>query len=214
MAGLKRERVLLTAALAVAALLALDHSVVSPVLERRAALDQALEQAREQSDQAQSLLGRRKEMSARWRQLVKDGVKPSPAEAESQILHFLRTCAQESGLSLASLRPDKAVDHKGLKEITVRVAGSGPMKAALGFLWRIETGAAPARVTELTLGARKEGLDDLSLQLRVSTLCQTAGKDNGGGAAKDAKDAGADNGEAAKNSGGGTGGAAGGAGHE
>ncbi len=102
MAGLKRERVLLTAALAVAALLALDQAVVSPVLERRAALEQALEQARDQSEQARSLLGRRKEMAARWRQLIKDGVKANPAEAESQMLHFLRTCAQESGLSLAS----------------------------------------------------------------------------------------------------------------
>jgi len=171
---LKRERVLLAAALAVAGLLGLDHLVVSPVLQRRAELTQELEQAREQNGQARSLLDRRKEMAARWRQTVKDGLKADAAEAESQILHFLRKCAQEAGLALASLRPDKAVDHKGLREISVRVSGSGPMKAVLGFLWRIETSAAPARVAELTLGARKEGLDDLSLQVRVSTLCQAA----------------------------------------
>ena len=38
------------------------------------------------------------------------------------------------------------------------------------LLWQVETTGLPLRVHEMQLGARKEGTDDLSLQLKASTL--------------------------------------------
>ena len=57
-----------------------------------------------------------------------------------------------------------------MREITFQAAGTGPMSAVARFLWRMETAPFPLRVEELQVGARREGTDDLSLQLRVSTL--------------------------------------------
>ena len=46
------------------------------------------------------------------------------------------------------------------------------MRAVTGFLWRLENASFPVRVAELQIGTRKEGADDLSLQLRISALCR------------------------------------------
>ena len=61
-----------------------------------------------------------------------------------------------------------------LQEITFLAAGTGPMSAVAGFLWRLESSPLPVRVADLQLGTRKEGADDLSLQVRISALCQAA----------------------------------------
>jgi hypothetical protein len=46
------------------------------------------------------------------------------------------------------------------------------MYAVSRFLWRVETAKVPIRVKEMQLGSRKEGADDLTLTLRLSTLYQ------------------------------------------
>jgi hypothetical protein len=159
-------------ALAALAILALDRFALTPIIEGRAALAEDLAKALEENGRARALFQRQKQLVPKWRQMVKDGLRAGAADAESQALHLLRGWAQDAGFALSSLRPEKVADRKGLLEITLRVAGAGPMKAVLGFLGRIETSAAPVRVTELQLGARKEGADDISLQMCVSTLCQ------------------------------------------
>jgi hypothetical protein len=38
------------------------------------------------------------------------------------------------------------------------------------LLWRVQTATIPIKVTELQISARKEGTDDLSFQVRTSTV--------------------------------------------
>ncbi len=45
------------------------------------------------------------------------------------------------------------------------------MRAASRLLWSLETASIPVRVTEMHITPRKEGTDDLSVQLSISTLC-------------------------------------------
>ena len=52
----------------------------------------------------------------------------------------------------------------------VQAAGTGSMNAVSRFLWRVETAGIPLRVKEMQLGSRKEGADDLTVQLRLSTI--------------------------------------------
>ena len=97
----------------------------------------------------------------------------------------VRDWSQEARLSLSSLRPERMKDKGELQEITFRTSGTGPMSAVTGFLWRLESSPLPIRVMELQLGTRKEGTDDLSLQLRISALCQSAGQQTSSHAASD-----------------------------
>jgi hypothetical protein len=168
----KRERLIVTATLAVVALLALDRYVVSPLMEccdREAALK---ESRLAEIQRGRDLLDRKREITPKWREMIASGLKRDPAEAESQILHAVGDWAKDAGLKLSSMKPERLPDKRSLQEISFRAAGTGSMSAVSRFLWRLEASKVPIRVKELQLGSRKEGTDDLTLQLRLSTLYQ------------------------------------------
>ena len=99
------------------------------------------------------------------------GLKRPTGEAESAVFHALREWSQESRLTLSSVKPGKATTQGDLVALTFQVAGTGPMRSVAGFLWRVENARLPVRIEQLQLGSRKDGEDDLSLQLRLSAIC-------------------------------------------
>jgi len=168
----KRERFIIAATVIVVALLVLDRYVVSPLLEccdRAAALK---ESKLADIQRGQDLLARNREIGPKWREMIAGGLKRDPAEAESQILHAVGDWARDAGLKMSSVKPERMPDKRSLQEISFQAAGTGPMNAVARFLWRLETSKVPIRIKELQLGSRKEGTDDLTLQLRLSTLYQ------------------------------------------
>ena len=120
-------------------------------------------------------------MEQEWKEMLQAGLKRDVSEAESQVLHAVRNWSQESGLALASLKPERVARDGELQEIMFRVAGPGSMRSVSRFLWQLQTAALPLKVEELQLGSRKEGADDLSLQLRISALYLAAEPDGVGG---------------------------------
>jgi hypothetical protein len=171
----KRERRIALATLLALAILGLDRIAITPVQERRSAAAADLAQTLEGLARARAQFDRQQQVASEWKHMQAAGLKAGPAEAESAVLHSLRDWSQETGLLLTSVRPDKTTDIGALREITFRASGEGGMNAVAGFLWRIETAALPVRLTELQIGSRKEGTDDLSLDVSISALCQGAG---------------------------------------
>ena len=55
-----------------------------------------------------------------------------------------------------------------------RVTATGTMRSLSQFLWDLETATIPIRVTDARMTPQREGTDDLSLQVGVSTLCAPA----------------------------------------
>ncbi|MCX5684563.1 MAG: hypothetical protein NT049_12865 [Planctomycetota bacterium] len=168
----KRERFIIIAAVIVVSLLALDRYVVTPLMEccdREAARKESL---LVEMQRGRDLLDRKREIAPKWREMIATGLKRDPTEAESQILHAVGDWAKDAGLKLASVKPERMPDKRNLQEISFHAAGTGSMFAVSRFLWRLETSKVPIRVKEMQIGARKEGTDDLSLQLRLSTLYQ------------------------------------------
>lgn len=165
-----REKILITAALAVLGLLVLDWYALSPLLDGRAVAraDRKLRQA--EMDGARNVLQQREDQESQWSTMQTGGLKQGRAEAEGQILRSLRDWAAETGVNISSLRPEYPVQQSDLSEIIVHAAGTGSMQSARGLLWRIETARIPVRVKMLQLGSRKDGTDDLSVHLRLSTL--------------------------------------------
>jgi hypothetical protein len=121
-------------------------------------------------ENARSLLKRRRVQGRRWQRMLDGGMKRGPAEAESQLLRSLRDWAAEARLRLSSLRPERSLEETELPEITVHAAGTGSMAAVTRLLWRVQTARIPAKIKLLQLGSRRDGTDDLSLHLKVSTL--------------------------------------------
>ena len=165
-----RERVILVALMIVLGALVLNRWALTPLLDRRDEVEGRKAILLSKMDSAESLLQRRRVIEPRWRQMLADGMKRDPGEAESQMLHALDKWAAEAGLNPVSLQPQRSTKETLLPEIVFRVAGTGSMAAVSRFLWRLETAEIPVKVKVLQLASRKDGEDDLSLQLHISTL--------------------------------------------
>jgi len=166
----KREQTMIAVTVVVLALLGLDRYVLTPLLDRYDEAKTRRETLEARMTKAQSLLQRRHILTPRWRQMLDDGLARDPAEAESQALRALQNWADQAGLDLSSLKPERLRDTTPLRRITVHAAGTGSMRAVSQFLWLVETAPIPVSVKMLQLGTRREGTDDLTLQLQLSTL--------------------------------------------
>ena len=167
----KRERYIALATVIAVAILALDRLVLTPLQERRAAVQGEEQRVLADLERARVLFARKKRLWPKWQEMLDAGLKSGPEEAVSRVLHAVRNWSQEAGFTLSSLRPERATPKGELQEIIFQASGTGPMRGVARFLWRLESSSLPIRITDLQLGTRKEGTDDLSLQLRISALC-------------------------------------------
>ncbi len=190
----RRERIIIAVTIAAVCLLALDWYVLTPVWDRQ----QAVRAERDRLILAKLAQDRLLKVEApparaKWGDMLRGGLRRDPAEAESQVLRSIRDWSADTGVRISSLRPERSTEKTELPEITVHVAGTGSMMAVSRLLWRIQTARIPIKTKMLQLGSRKDGTDDLSLHLRVSTLYlppgepASGGRDQPGNAAGDAR---------------------------
>jgi hypothetical protein len=167
----KRERLVAIATLAAVGLLALDQVVLSPLMAASDELKMQIARAREDLDKAQSLFKGRQRRTPLWADMQNKGLRRKDAsQAESQLLNSIREWAQDSGMTLLSAKPDRTDKEKDFQRSTFRVTGSGGMGQIGRFLWHAQTAEMPVRIVDLQLTTRKEGTDDLSLQVGISTI--------------------------------------------
>ncbi len=172
----RRERYVAAGTVIAVAIFALDGFVLTPIQERNAAMEVEKQRILTELERARVLFARMKKLSPRLQEMLDAGLKFHVDEAESQVLHAIRDWSQQTGFALSSLRPERAKQNGKLQEITFQASGTGPMSSVARFLWQLESSSLPIRVAELQIGTRKEGTDDLTLQLRVSALCQPAAR--------------------------------------
>ena len=60
--------------------------------------------------------------------------------------------------------------ERELGEIGFQVTALGPMRSAAGFLWELQASDLPLKIEQLQLASARAGEDQISLQLRVSTI--------------------------------------------
>jgi Tfp pilus assembly protein PilO len=166
----KRERYAATVTVAAVSILLLDYYVLGPLLAMRSQLETEKNARSVQMQKASRLLANKSELQRKWGEMARDGLSGDASAAESQVLHAVRDWAAETGLSLSSLKPERTEQDKLFHKIVFRATGTGTMSQVGQFLWRIQKAQFPVRITDMQLNARKEGTDDLSLQIGISTL--------------------------------------------
>lgn len=167
----KRERYIGIATGAVVTLLALDWFIFTPLLERRQRVQSEIELAQLELDRATLLFRNSRAVNKRWGEMLDSGVKTDASAAESQVLQAVHDWARESGLTMSSIKRERTDRVKQFQQITLRAAANGNMSAASRFLYRVQTARVPVRITDLHISSsRKEGTDDLSLTLGISTI--------------------------------------------
>jgi hypothetical protein len=165
----KRERYILIATVAVVGLLILDWFIVGPLLARKKALDVAIEEVREKQHRGDRIMASARRATPAWNQMVQDRLKKDASEAESQVLHSVRDWAQDAGMSLSSMKPERTEKDKEFVRTSFRATGVGGMAQISRFLWNLQSSDIPIRITDLQIVSRKDGTDELSLQLGMST---------------------------------------------
>lgn len=165
-----RERIVFLILAVALVALALDRWALTPLLDRGQEAETRRTLLLNEMATAESLLTRRRALEPRWRQMLAGSMKRDPAEAESQVLHALGSWAADAGFNIVSLKPERSTKETLLPEIDVRAAGTGSMAAVSRFLWHLEMADIPLKVKTVQVASRKEGSDDLSVQLQISTL--------------------------------------------
>jgi ribosomal protein L22 len=165
----KRERYAAIAAAAVLGILLLDQVLVTPLLARWSDADAQIQLAASDRERAARLIVTSKRANRTWDEMIGQQLRRDASEAESQVLNSVREWAQEAGMTLSSLKPERTEKEKDFHKITFRATGGGSMAQVARFLWRIETATVPVRVTDVTITSRKPGTDDLGVQLGIAT---------------------------------------------
>ncbi len=167
----KRERLVAILAVTAVLVLAIDHFILSPLMAQKDELDVKIAAKRDEVDRTTQLFRRRKEASVQWNAMTQGGLHKDANEADTQLQHSLNDWAQEAGMSLTQVKTERTEKEKDFYRITMRAQGTGGMKQIGQFLWRVQTATGPVKITEVLINMRaKEGTDDLSLSLGVSTI--------------------------------------------
>jgi hypothetical protein len=165
-----RERRIAWVAGIVIGAFALDSLIVSPLLDRQTSAQARVVNATQQLDRADGLFKNKLKAQEVWNEMAGDTLKVDPPQAESQLLNSARDWAQTAGLSLTSLKQERMELEQGFGKITVRASATGDMQALGRFLYEIQSAAIPVRVVDITVNSRREGTDDLTVQVGLATI--------------------------------------------
>ena len=166
----RRERYIVIATVIVVGFLALDQLVLTPLFDRREELELKTTQRLKELERANALFTNRTRLNRKWNEMTGTSLQADGSTAESQIIRAVDDWAKQSGLNLSSVKPERAEKEKQFMKITFRANATGNMAAISRFMWSLQTSKAPIRVTDLSITTRRDGFDDLSLDLGISTL--------------------------------------------
>ena len=112
-----------------------------------------------------SLTARRK-----WKALTANHLASDASTAEVELLARVRDAAERAGLSLGQQNRSQHEKQGGFETITRRFSGEGTMARLSQFLYILDESDLPLRVVDLSVSSKKDGTDDLEIQLGIATL--------------------------------------------
>jgi Tfp pilus assembly protein PilO len=171
----KRERLIAIVTIAVLMIFALDRFMLTPILDAR---DKVLTEKNElikEMGKASELFKQKNRVIKQWNEMVNGGLSSDVSITESEVLNAIRIWAQEYGLTLSSIKPEREKGDGAMKEIIFNVACNGSMNSVGKFLLQVQNSTLPLRITQFQLGSREEDGRELSLQLKLSALYLTGG---------------------------------------
>src|SRR5262249_17820144 len=141
-----------------------------PFIETRNQLAKDLSTAQDKQQKAVKLFENERLAKQRWSQMLTSGLNANSSTAESTMQRSLEQWAQQSGLRQQSTKTERSESDKQFKKIVFRVTAEGNMDSVAHFLYQIQNSPTPARVTDIQVSAKKENIDDLTVNIGVSTL--------------------------------------------
>jgi len=173
MAFSKRERMIFIVTLYFVMIVILYQLILTPVLDARGQILAEKQRLIRDMEKASALFDQKDRVSREWEELKNGGLNSDVSATESMVLNAMRAWAQNYGLTISSIKPERDKDEGAvMQEIKFNVACSGNMGSVGQFLWHLENTTLPLRITDFQLGAREEDGKEMSLQLKLSALYQ------------------------------------------
>ena len=167
----KRERYIAIGAVSVVSLLGIYYILLSPLLDRMRELDTKIGDRNQQLKHDQRVIDDSKRLGPVLAQRIAGPLKKNASEAESQMLQNIALWARDARMTPPSIdKPDRVEKEREFNKMTFRASGAGGMAQIGNFLWRLHTSTIPVRISEMTIASHKEGADELTIQLGISTI--------------------------------------------
>ena len=165
-----RERVILITAAALVGVFLLDQLALTPAWQWRQDLADRRQITEQEARRVAWLIDQYPILEQRWKKMTRAGLAATASDAESEAYHAIRDWAHASGLRLQAINPERVIDDSTLPIIAFRATGIGPMRAISAFLKHLDESSIALRIEQLQIVSRRDGQDDLTLELRLSTL--------------------------------------------
>jgi hypothetical protein len=162
----------------IAGLAIIYYVILSPMSAWSADLNKRADTVKKQQDDDQRLIQKRIALSKVYATMQKGGLKNDVSDAQSQMDHAVYDWASQSGviIATASNQGSNSFDPKtGFTQVGYQVTCTGTTVGVAKLLYQIETAAIPIRIKMVHVGSRKDGVDDLMVELNLSTLCVAPG---------------------------------------
>jgi hypothetical protein len=180
----KREKQIGIGVVGVLVLFGLDYWVVQPYLDDRATLVENISKTQTDIQDAHRLFNTERLEQPKWKTMVEaaNGLKSERYAAESQAENTVLQWANGLGVNINNLTTEGVpkVENKFLV-INFHATGLGSMQAISRMLNSLEIGQVPIRISDIQINSRREGTDDLQIQMLISTLCLRPDADNANG---------------------------------
>lgn len=167
----KRERYIALGTLTAVGILVLDRVALTPLMDARQNLKDQIDIAQTKLRESRAAIKTARANRRVWASMRERGLTSrEPSEAEGEVLNNVRQWAQDARMTLSSLKPERVEKEKDFQKSSIRVTGAGGMSEIARFLWYVQTASIAVQVNELQINARKEGSDDLTVQVLLSTI--------------------------------------------
>lgn len=166
----KRERyIIIITVLALVVLLG-DQVVLGPYLSRQQSDQELMNSLTLKLDAQQRLLQRENSIHQSWAAMQSQGLNSSASAAEALLIQGFQKWSEDAGLKNVAFTPARPRLRSALQQVTLQVSATGPLSSISRFFWNVQAAEIPVRVQQLQLGARKEGTDDLTVSIMLSTI--------------------------------------------
>ena len=175
----KRERYIVICVVAAVAIFALDRMLVEPLLASRDELKSSIESSGKKYRDYQRYVKDYPRKKLEWTKMQEKGLVADKGLVEGKVLQSLNDWAKESRLNLTTEKPErdevigisKPTDkEKPFRRVTFRAAGTGNADQVSRFIQKIQTASIPLKINELSITSRKDGIDDLNVNLSIYAL--------------------------------------------
>jgi len=167
----KRERNLAIGTGVTVGALLVYFVIISPLQQAWSDVESGQRAIVQQQHDARLVFNNRDHLKKAWETLTKSGLQSDASLAESQALNAVSRIADRAGVMGVALKTDSPSTEGSFVVKGVQMSGKGTMRQISQMIFLLESAPTPLRIVSLTISPQREGTDDLTVQMSLSTIC-------------------------------------------